>query len=69
MIVKKNVSVRILLRTLLEEIQNDGPVRGNWANYSKLSSSQHHCHIKRGKPTYVAVWEVIDKKIRLVEVA
>jgi len=28
----------------------------------------YHCHLKKGKPTYVAVWKVTDKKNRLVEV-
>ncbi|MBF0229175.1 MAG: cytotoxic translational repressor of toxin-antitoxin stability system [Desulfamplus sp.] len=60
--------VRMLLNTLLEDIQNNGPVRGNWANYSKLSPTRHHCHIKKGNPTYVAVWDVTDKNIKLVEV-
>jgi hypothetical protein len=52
----------------LAEIEQSGPVRGNWSNYGKLSHNTHHCHIKRGIPCYVAVWEVKDKKIRLVEV-
>jgi len=56
------------LFALLLDIENDGPVRGNWRNYSKLSSVRHHCHIKKGQPTYVAVWEVTDKQVRLVEV-
>ncbi|MEA3465814.1 MAG: cytotoxic translational repressor of toxin-antitoxin stability system [Thermodesulfobacteriota bacterium] len=56
------------LFTLLLNIENDGPVRGDWSNYGKLSSVRHHCHIKKGKPTYVAVWEVKDKQVRLVEV-
>jgi len=60
--------VRILLHTLLEDIERYGPVRGNWANYRKLSSTQHHCHIKKGQPTYVVVWEVRNKQIHLVEV-
>ena len=29
---------------------------------------QYHCHIKKGKPTYVAVWDLVDDQIRLVEV-
>jgi len=53
---------------LIKEIEISGPVRGNWANYSKLGMSRHHCHIKKGKPTYVAVWEEQDKEIKLVEV-
>jgi mRNA-degrading endonuclease HigB of HigAB toxin-antitoxin module len=26
------------------------------------------CHLKKGQPTYVAVWQVIDKEIRIVEI-
>jgi hypothetical protein len=43
-------------------------VRGDWPNYSKLAGGRHHCHLKKGKPTYVAVWEVLDKDIKLIEV-
>jgi hypothetical protein len=56
------------LIALIKEIEVGGPVRGNWPNYSKLNSTTHHCHLKKGKPTYVAVWEVVDKRIRIVEV-
>ena len=61
-------SVQASLIALIREIEVSGPVRGNWPNYSKLSGNRHHCHLKNGKPTYVAVWEVIDKKIKIVEV-
>jgi len=53
---------------LLHEIARNGPVRGDWPNYSKLGPKQHHCHIRKGKPTYVAVWEEISGEIRLVEI-
>lgn len=53
---------------LMEEIRLSGPVRGNWPNYGKLGEGRHHCHLKKGKPTYVAVWEERDKEIRLIEV-
>jgi hypothetical protein len=33
-----------------------------------LSHDRHHCHLKKGKPTYVAVWEVKNREIRLIEV-
>jgi hypothetical protein len=56
------------LFTLMEEIRQVGPVRGNWPNYSKLAEGRHHCHLKKGKQTYVAVWEERDKQIRLIEV-
>lgn len=60
--------VQLRLRTLVLDIQVAGPVRGNWKNYGKLSGTKHHCHIKSGRPTYVACWEVIDKEIHIVEV-
>jgi mRNA-degrading endonuclease RelE of RelBE toxin-antitoxin system len=56
------------LDLLTAEIEQTGPVRGNWKNYSKLTSNQHHCHVKAGKPTFVAVWEEKDESIKLVEV-
>ncbi|MDR3555637.1 MAG: hypothetical protein P4L55_12845 [Syntrophobacteraceae bacterium] len=30
--------------------------------------NRHHCHLKKGKPTYVAIWEVRDKNVRIVEI-
>ena len=56
------------LFVLLKEIEIQGPTRGNWPNYSKLGNQRHHCHLKKGKPTYVAVWQVVDNEIRLIEV-
>ena len=61
-------SVQQSLFLLLGEIECSGPVRGNWKNYSRLGKDRHHCHLKKGKPTYVAVWETNDKQIKLVEV-
>jgi mRNA-degrading endonuclease RelE of RelBE toxin-antitoxin system len=62
------VRIREALVDLIRDIEADGPVRGNWPNYSRLSDNRHHCHIRKGKPTYVAIWEVSDKEIRLIEV-
>jgi hypothetical protein len=45
------------LALLVADIKESGPVLGNWPNYSKLGPLRHHCHIKKGRPTYVAVWE------------
>ena len=52
---------------LTAEIENMGPIRGNWKNYSKLTDGRHHCHLKKGKPTCVAVWSA-DKETVIVEV-
>jgi mRNA-degrading endonuclease RelE of RelBE toxin-antitoxin system len=59
--------IQAVLDALILDIQNSGPVRGNWRNYSKLSGSSHHCHLKKGNPTYVAIWRELDNEIKLVE--
>lgn len=53
---------------LVKEIQVLGPIRGNWSNYGLLAGERHHCHIKKGRPTYVVVWEIVNKKERHIEV-
>ena len=55
------------LYTLMESIRREGPVRGDWPNYSKLPGARHHCHLKKGRPTYVAVWTE-DKNTITVEI-
>ena len=53
---------------LVIDIEDDGPMRAEWPHFSKLSSLEYHCHLKRGRPTYVMCWRVIDKKMKQVEV-
>jgi hypothetical protein len=65
---KLPLRVRELLFQLVREIEAGGPVRGDWPNYSKLSVDTHHCHLKKGNPTYVTVWREERNEIRLVEV-
>jgi len=52
---------------LMASIRQAGPVRGDWPNYSKLPGLGHHCHLKKGRPTYVAVWTE-DKSTVTVEI-
>jgi mRNA-degrading endonuclease RelE of RelBE toxin-antitoxin system len=60
--------VRDALLALILEIRTEGPYRSNWPNYGWLKqSSCYHCHLKKGKPTYVALWTV-DKQQIAVEV-
>lgn len=61
-------NVQNILIALKKEMEVNGPIRGNWPNFSALSGDRYHCHLKKGHPTYVAIWEVIDKKIKLIEV-
>lgn len=60
--------VKVMLDALIIDIRATGPVRGDWPNYSKLTGSLHHCHLKKGRPTYVAVWRVEDDEVYLVEI-
>jgi mRNA-degrading endonuclease RelE of RelBE toxin-antitoxin system len=56
------------LQFLIADIETNGPIRGNWPNYGKLEgSNRHHCHLKKGQPTYVAVWTE-EKEIITVEI-
>lgn len=63
--IKKKLPKKVieLLVLLIKEMELNGPVRGNWPNYSKLSKSTHHCHLKKGNPTYVACWSVDKNKV------
>ena len=54
---------REILKVLVQDIINYGPVRGNWPRYSKLSTGEHHCHLGGGRPTYVAKWVVLQKNL------
>ena len=60
--------VRAALDALVTDIIHYGPVRGNWPNYGKLENKRHHCHIKKGHPTYVVVWQEINGRIQLVRI-
>jgi hypothetical protein len=64
-----NLPEKILdtLERFLADIEFSGSVLGKWPNYSKLADGCHHCHLKKGKPTYVAVWSK-DKETVTVEV-
>lgn len=64
---KLPVRVQGILDALIIDIRAAGPIRGNWPNYSKLGNGIHHCHLKKGHPTYVAVWRESSQEIKLVE--
>ncbi len=70
---KLQPDVIFALRLLVQDLEVLGPAPGKgWPNYGKLNGKQNvdkrHCHLIKGKPTYVCCWELIDKKIKLMEV-
>lgn len=55
------------LRLMMEDLEVNGYQRYNWPNFSKLKDSIYHCHLEKGRPTYVACWRVY-KEEKLIEV-
>lgn len=63
-------SVQMAVKFLVKDLQLYGPMAIIWPNFGKLQGRNdcYHCHLRKGRPTYVAVWQVIDKETRLIEV-
>ena len=65
-------SVQSTLLLLVRDLAANGPTTsGTWKNYGKLkgaSSDLRHCHLIKGRPTYVCCWEVKSKKLKIMEV-
>ena len=57
-----------LFEQLVREMRLKGPVAGDWPNYGKLDRNRHHCHLKKGRPTYVSVWWVVKAESKAIEV-
>ena len=70
---KLPIKIQTLAALLFKEIEISGPIRKNWDNFSSLGKSKgipenaFHCHLKKGKPTYVACWAA-DKKKKFVRI-
>ena len=71
-ILKLPKSVQATLLLLVRDLEQHGPsTGGGWKNYSKLygtSGDKRHCHLSKGRPTYVCCWDVIDKNLRITEI-
>lgn len=67
---KLPVEIEDALLALWTELTLEGPVQPEWSHYGKLAGrkDEYHCHLNKGKPIYVAVWKVLDKQIRLMEI-
>jgi len=57
-----------LFKQLAKEMRAKGPVAGTWPNYGKLGRNHHHCHLKKGRPTYVSVWWEVKTEGKTIEV-
>lgn len=68
-------NIKEALASLVKDIEIQGPIRKDWPNFSSLGkrgraipASAYHCHLKKGKPTYVACWSIEDKTVKLIEI-
>ena len=71
-VAKLNKKVVLVVQALVENLLTFGPAPGrSWPNYGKLQGSaqenKRHCHLIKGKPTYVCCWRVY-KAEKLIEV-
>lgn len=69
---QKKPSIIDVIDTLVLDLIEHGPIATGWPNFGCITedrkNSFYHCHLKKGKPTYVACWKVIDEKIKIIEV-
>lgn len=64
----KKPSIIDAIDLLVIDLQESGPYLTTWPHYGSLKDNHFHCHLRKGKPTYVACWEVINKKTKKIEV-
>jgi len=62
--------IRLMFLALLTELRFKGPSQPSWPHFGKLKNMANvfHCHLNKGRPTYVTVWKVVDSKIKIMEV-
>lgn len=62
--------VRLTFKALVKDLQTHGPFLPRWPHFGKLAGQGdcYHCHLHRGQPTYVAVWKVQDRKLKVLEI-
>lgn len=60
--------VKEKLIVLFKDLEIKGFNQPTWPNFGKLGESLYHCHIKKGRPTYVVCWRIKDYKNKIIEV-
>jgi mRNA-degrading endonuclease RelE of RelBE toxin-antitoxin system len=65
---KLSLNIQERFKALALELRALGPVQHHWPHYGKIQGQDncYHCHLKEGRPTYVAVWKITG--IRRLEV-
>lgn len=67
----KKPSIIDVIDTLVIDLENRGPILNDWPNYGIIHKSKkefyYHCHLRQGRPTYVACWEA-NEQAKKIEV-
>lgn len=61
-------SINDVVDLLVLDLQQRGPKLVDWPHFSSLDKDHFHCHLHRGKPTYIACWRTVDKITKYIEV-
>jgi hypothetical protein len=67
---QKKPSILDAIDALVIDLEKNGPILKDWPNFGSISKNKeffYHCHLRKGRPTYVACWEIIknEKKIEV----
>ena len=71
---KNRPKVFDLATRLFVEMEADGPYRKNWSHFGSLDKGpgipedSYHCHLKNGRPTFVACWKIEHKSIKIIRI-
>ena len=63
--------IRDRLDALVRAIQFGGPIQPSMPHFGTLKNRPgdwYHCHLNKGRPVYVVVWQIKNKKTVLIEV-
>lgn len=61
-------SINDVIDLLVLDLRKNGPQAPTWPNFGPLEKDHFHCHLRNGKPTYVACWRILNKKTKQIEV-
>lgn len=68
-------SIQAIAYALFSDLELSGPIQPEWSNYGPLNKSKkrippnsYHCHLKKGRPTFVACWRMVSKTEKIIEV-
>ena len=64
----KKPSVIDAIDLLVMDLQRRGPHVTGWPNHGPLDEGVFHCHLRKGRPTFVACWRVVSKMKKEIEV-